>query len=186
MEQLSDLKDQNVVLQRRVQYLEDMKLIQPLSVPRTGRPSGEEKIQGQFVLPDVSISAEPGVDDEEQPNEQWVFDWNAVTKPKRKTVSGPTGDVTKGLGGNMDKDRFRSKSTGKSDLEEKGSPTLSAKSKISKWAKVKEAFKWEKVGHDQRTGKGGLSIDRKLHTLFLTHCLIIQVIEVLQQEENNL
>jgi hypothetical protein len=159
MEQLSDLKDQNVVLQRRVQYLEDIKLIPPLSaVPRTGRPSiTEDNInQGRFILPDVSISADPDGDqgDREGNNEQWMFEWNAAGRPKRKTVSGPA-MPNRSKGFEVNKDRVRSKSAVKSGLEDRReSPTLSAKGKISKWAKVKEAFKWEKVGHDQRASKG--------------------------------
>ncbi|CAG0917198.1 unnamed protein product, partial [Notodromas monacha] len=133
MEQLTDLKDQNVVLQRRVQYLEDMKMLHYM------------QRELQCETPDASVTLEP-VETANNESNVWKKKSTSATNNKNQPRSSKMTWLKAG-------NRGRSRSIDEVPRRGYKGSGASPKGKISKWAKVKEAFKWEKVGLDQRTGK---------------------------------
>ncbi|XP_054717552.1 uncharacterized protein LOC129226949 [Uloborus diversus] len=132
MEQLSDLRETNSKLQKRVQYLEDLKTLHDMhkEISDEGRSSSDDILASDLRPYCLKKSAT----ESHCPRDVEVSPLGAVRSPSRY-LGGRRGRSQQLEGPR----RERSKSVGHED----GSEDTKSKRLFPKWSKVKEAFGWE-------------------------------------------
>ena len=140
MEQLADLREQNSILQKRVQYLEDLKTLQEMH-----RELESDLLTGCRDSLGVGKATD-------RRNYPLLRHGSAESLIKEKLGAVRPGKATIRRRRTLLKSRGRSKSMGSEEMDpmaEKAADVREAEGKLlrqSKWTKVKEAFKWEKMG----------------------------------------
>lgn len=131
MEQLGELREQNCKLHKRVQYLEDLRALQDMHrqlKARVQRQSSEDCLRDGVTS---GVSSGVGVNDNKLnklDSEECLLDDSKQKSSLHNTQSFHL--------------RERSRSVGPEELP------IPPKAKVSKWTRVKEAFRWEKAQLD--------------------------------------
>ncbi|XP_066994482.2 serine-rich adhesin for platelets [Anabrus simplex] len=174
MEQLGELREQNCKLQRRVQYLEDMKNLQEMH-----KQLQEEAKQREVPLKYGYRYRYSSINTGDKQSKRTNENGNHSGLPKVEFAEGSSGNKTdsytkrnakcksiansrtrQSLSQNQQRERSRSvgidelktdteqattsKSGGKHS-QRRSVEGVTGKAKVSKWTKVKEAFRWEKA-----------------------------------------
>ncbi len=203
MEQLGELRDQNSRLQKRVQYLEDMKTIQQMhhelhifSVSTESMAKDETK-EDNHSIESLDIDLVPKNSDssaaktekpthplhlhhqhEQHKNKtpQRRFKKPLLLKYRERSRSvgfdEPAGTSTSDDGPgappesnvNVDEDRHLQQQQQRQQQQQHRIVLLRPKTKVSKWTRVKEAFRWEKAHVDPSTTHGRHSVPQSPST----------------------
>lgn len=168
MQQLGELKDANVKLQRKLLYLEDMKslhemhqeLRQSLSMPVTPVTPDTASSCGTALLssnaslsnnksahfahyqhaPELSLKASNGSNKNSSLSESKKERRHSVHKSKSQVLSN-----------NSSLRRERSKSVGHDELVTNGKTRRKSTKRFPRWSRVKEALGWDKTSQDHET-----------------------------------
>lgn len=183
MEQLGELRDANSRLQKRVQYLEDMKTLQEMheeldlfvhhadgdaaasaAVPGADKhPEADrslDSLDGSDILPGAGDSVKRTVNKKPKGHHHMKFKKPALLKYRERSKSvgfddpglhDADGDgpdiVTATLGAGLNESYNKLPGDGSVHVAAR-TPSHRAKTKVSKWTRVKEAFRWEKAHVD--------------------------------------